>query len=96
MKPSEVLSRHRAEIRRIVASNRATNPRVFGSVTRGEDRDGSDLDTLVDPTLDTSLLDTGIIQAALARLLGINVDVLTPKALPVSCRATVINEAVSV
>lgn len=96
MKPSEALNQHRADIRRIVAANRVINPRVFGSVARGEDADGSDLDLLVDPTPETSLLDIGIIQDALVNLLGIDVDVLTPKALPASFRATVIAEAVPV
>ncbi|NLP59817.1 nucleotidyltransferase [Paraburkholderia sacchari] len=69
------------------------NPRVFGSVARGDDEDGSDLDILVDPTPETSLLDIGIIQDALVQLLGVVVDVLTPKALPESFRAAVIAEA---
>ena len=49
MKPSIALQTHRKEIRRIVAANRASNARVFGSVAAGEDSDGSDLDLLVDP-----------------------------------------------
>jgi predicted nucleotidyltransferase len=32
MKPSEALRLHREEIRRVVESRRASNPRVFGSV----------------------------------------------------------------
>ena len=55
MKPSEALNRHRVDIRRIVAANKAVNPRVFGSVVRGEDAEGSDLDILVDPLPETSL-----------------------------------------
>ena len=49
MKPSQILQQHRDEIRRIILSFDATNPRVFGSVARGEDSEGSDLDLLVDP-----------------------------------------------
>ena len=37
MKPSVALHIHRAAIRHIVASHRASNARVFGSVVRGED-----------------------------------------------------------
>ena len=96
MRPSLALNQHRSEIRRIVEANRAMNPRVFGSVVRGEDEDGSDLDILVDTTPDTSLLDIGIIQDALVRLLGVDVDVLTPKGLPETFRAAVIAEAVPV
>lgn len=96
MRPSFALNQHRSEIRQIVEANKAMNPRVFGSVVRGEDEDGSDLDILVDTKPDTSLLDIGIIQDALVRLLGVEVDVLTPKGLPETFRATVIAEAVPV
>ena len=47
MKPSDALAAHRSTIRSVVQRCRAANPRVFGSVLRGEDQDGSDLDLLV-------------------------------------------------
>jgi len=93
MKPSELLRSHRDEIRRVVEENRTRNPRVFGSVLSGEDVEGSDLDLLVDPTPDTTLLDIARIQNRLQRLLGVSVDVLTPKALPESFRDRVLAEA---
>jgi predicted nucleotidyltransferase len=62
-------------------------------VLRGEDRDGSDLDLLVDPTPETSLFDIGAIQIELQVLLGVPVDVLTPRALPEKFRAAVIAQA---
>jgi len=93
MKPSDALETQREAIRRIVVAHRARNPRVFGSVARGEDTEGSDLDLLVDPTPETSLLDIGAIRHELLILLGIPVDVLTPKALPDKFRSTVIAEA---
>lgn len=93
MKPSEVLNSHREAIRQVVESNHARNARVFGSVIHGDDIDGSDLDLLVDPTPDTSLMDIARIQNRLQRLLGISVDVLTPKALPEAFRDRVLAEA---
>ena len=96
MKPSEALSLHRADIRRVVALHRASNARVFGSVLRGQDTQGSDLDILVDPTPETTLMDVAAIQVELQRLLGISVDVLTPRALPEKFRSLVLAEAVSV
>ena len=48
MKPSIALEAHREDIRRIVESHRACNARVFGSVLRGEDAEGSDLDIIID------------------------------------------------
>jgi predicted nucleotidyltransferase len=96
MKPSHALHTHRAAIRRIVAAHRAANPRVFGSVLHGEDTEGSDLDLLVDPTPGITLFDIGGIMHELEQLLGVPVDVLTPKALPMRFRAEVIAEAVPV
>jgi uncharacterized protein len=96
MRPSEALDAHRAEVRKIVADHHAINARVFGSAIRGEDRDDSDLDLLVDPTPETTLLDIARIQNRLQKLLGVTVDVLTPKALPESFRARVVAEAVPV
>ena len=96
MKPSEALNAHRAAIREIVASHRALNARVFGSVLHGDDTEASDLDLLVDPTSDTTLMDIGAIRYKLRMLLGVPVDVLTPKALPDSFRNRVLEEAVPV
>ena len=94
MRPSSALQTYREQIKTIVLNHRATNARVFGSVLRGEDTDISDLDLLVDPTPDTSMMDIGAIRHELKILLGLNVDVLTPRALPDSFRDQVLKEAV--
>lgn len=96
MKPSDALASHRAAIRSVVERHRACNARVFGSVLHGDDREGSDLDILIDPTPDTTLMDVAKIQVELEDLLGIAVDVLTPRALPDSFRERVLVEAVPV
>lgn len=96
MKPSEALHAHRASIRRIVEAHRARNARVFGSVIHGNDTEDSDLDILIDPTSDTTMMDIGAIRHELRKLLGVPVDVLTPNALPDSFRAQVIADAVPV
>ena len=93
MKPSIALQTHRLAIRTVVERHNARNVRVFGSVLHGEDQEGSDLDILIDPTPDTTLFDIGAIRHELLQLLGVQVDVLTPNALPDSFRAKVINEA---
>ena len=48
MRPSVVLDMKRSAVREAVGRFRAANPRVFGSVLHGTDRDGSDLDLLVE------------------------------------------------
>ena len=75
----------------------ATTSAIFAcSVLRGEDAEGSDLDLLVEPTPETTLMDIGAIRYELRKMLGIEVDVLTPKALPDSFREQVLAEAVPV
>lgn len=91
-KPSEALVEHREAIQRIVAAHRACNPRVFGSVLRGQDADDSDLDLLVEP-VGATLFDLAAITLELEELMGIRVDVLTPKALPGKFRDQVLAEA---
>jgi len=84
---------HRSAIRQVVESHRALNPRVFGSVLHGVDTEASDLDILIDPTTETTLFDIGAIRHDLFNLLGVPVDVVTPKALPDKFRAEVLAEA---
>ncbi|WP_425478382.1 nucleotidyltransferase family protein [Xanthomonas hyacinthi] len=90
------LETHREAIRRIVAAHNAGNPRVFGSVAHGQDSEDSDLDLLIDPTPETSLFDIGAIRHELLQLLGVQVDVMTPKSLPEGFRAEVVAQAVPV
>ena len=96
MKPSIALSSNRAVIRALVSEHGLQNPRVFGSVTRLEDTELSDLDILVDPLPNTSLLDLAKLQLSLEKKLGIHVDVLTPNALPESFRNQVLRNAIPV
>lgn len=96
MKPSLALAAHRETIRRVVAAHRASNARIFGSVARGTDLEGSDLDILVDPTPETTLFDIGAIRHELLQSLGVPVDVLTPNSLPEKFRAAVLAEAMPV
>ncbi|MGZ4993380.1 MAG: nucleotidyltransferase domain-containing protein [Methylobacter sp.] len=58
-----------------------------------DDTEDSDLDLLVDPTPETTLMNIGAIQYELKELLGVAVDVLTPRALPDKFRQIVIQEA---
>jgi uncharacterized protein len=93
MRPSVALQTHRDAIREIALRHRVKNVRVFGSVLHGDDTEDSDLDLLVDPTQETTLMDIAKIQVEVARLLNITVDVLTPRALPDKFRDQVIKEA---
>lgn len=93
MRPSVVLDMKRSAVREAVNRFRTANLRVFGSVLHGTDRDGSDLDLLVDALPGATLLDLGGLQDDLESLLGIHVDLLTPGDLPANFRAKVLAEA---
>ena len=96
MRPSEALAIHRTRIREIALSHRVSGVRVFGSALRGDDVAGSDLDLLVEPTPQTTLMDIGAIRFELKKLLGLEVDVLTPDGLPAKFRDQVLREALPV
>jgi predicted nucleotidyltransferase len=93
MKPSESLHSHRDAILAIALRNGVKNVRVFGSVVHGRDRDGSDLDLLVDAPRGTTLLDMVRIQHAIEAQIGLPVDVLTAADLPPLFRDQVLLEA---
>jgi|GEM_PF-183462 DNA polymerase beta-like domain len=93
LRPSEALNAHREEVREVIAGYDVVNPRVFGSVLRGTDTVQSDLNILVEPGLNASLLDIAEMQARLKCVLNVRVDVVTPNALPESCRDDVLNDA---
>ena len=96
MRPSVALNLKRREIREMAVRNRTANPRVFGSVLRGEDTEASDLDLLVDDLDETTLFDVCGLQYELEELLGVRVDVLTPGNLPEKWREKILAEALPV
>ncbi len=72
---------------------RAANPRVFGSVLRGEDSEDSDIDILVDALPGATLFDLGGLQVELEDILGVRVDLVTPGELSRHFRERVLAEA---
>ena len=93
MKPSVALDLKRAAVREAASRFHTANPRIFGSVLYGADKDGSDLDLLVDALPGAMLFDLGGLQIELEALLGVRVDVLTPGDLPPKFRQQVLAEA---
>ncbi len=96
MATEDLLREKRADILRIAAACGARNVRVFGSVTRGEADEHSDLDFLVEMEPGRSLLDLGGLQYELERLLGCRVDIVTERGLKRHIRDRVLREAVPV
>ncbi|MBW3605624.1 MAG: helix-turn-helix domain-containing protein [Actinobacteria bacterium] len=71
---------HLGEVRRIAARHGASNVRVFGSAARGEEREGSDIDLLVDLDEDADLFSLVRLERELSELLGVDVDVIPASA----------------
>jgi predicted nucleotidyltransferase len=96
VKPSAALEANQKAIREAVQRFKTRNPRVFGSVLLGQDKDGSDLDLLVDPLPGVTLFDLGGLQVELEEMLGVPVDLLTPEDLPIKYRQKVLMEALPI
>jgi predicted nucleotidyltransferase len=89
----ETLRARRAEILELADRWGARNVRVFGSVARGEAQRQSDVDFLVEFAPERSLLDHGGLLADLEALLGVNVDVVSERAMRARFRERVLKEA---
>ena len=92
-KPSIAFAKHRHLICRVVERHNVQNPRIFGSVPRGEDVEGSDLDLLVDALERTTLFDIAAIELELEQMLKVPVHVVTSGSLTGGLRARVLAQA---
>jgi predicted nucleotidyltransferase len=93
MTVEELLAQKRDEILQLAVSRGAHNVRVFGSVARGEGRDDSDIDLLVDVESGRSLLDIVGLWLDLQELLGRKVDLLTEGGINRHLREKILAEA---
>lgn len=96
MTKQELVKGHRDRILSLARNRRVKSVRVFGSVAKGSDVPGSDVDFLVEAEPGCSLLDLGGLQADLEALLGCKVDVVTPNGLRSRLRPHVLEEAVAI
>jgi predicted nucleotidyltransferase len=72
-----LVEEHRREIIELARRHRGRSIAVFGSVARGEDQAGSDIDFLVAFETGSSLFDLLHLQDELSALLGCRVDVVS-------------------
>ena len=91
---SALLQSKREEILRLAARHGASNVRIFGSLARGDETSGSDIDMLVDLQPGRSLFDLGAFLEEIKALLGCPVDVVTEKGLRPRIRERVLQQAV--
>jgi len=90
----EILKEKREEILQIAAKHGVKSIRVFGSTARGELREGSDIDFLIEVEGPTTPWFPGGLLADLEELLGRRVDVVEVDAIREPLRRYVLQEAV--
>jgi len=88
-----LVERHRDDIKAAAARHRACRVRLFGSVARGEERVGSDIDLLIDFVPGSSLFDLMHLHSELEALLRHPVDIVSRGGLRSRDRA-IVDEAV--
>ena len=88
------LRRRRRAITEIAARRGAHHVRVFGSVARGEDGEGSDIDLLVDLDPDVGLVGLAGLTRELRELLDVRVDVVPASSLKAALRDVVLAQAI--
>jgi hypothetical protein len=89
-----VLEKNRAAVLRALSSAGAQNPRVFGSVSRGDDKPGSDVDIMVDFPTALSLFALARLERELSDILGAPVDVVRAKSLLDNIAPAALREAI--
>jgi hypothetical protein len=93
MRASEQLHQQRDAILRVAGRHGPGNLAVFGSVARGEETAGSDVDLLVDVTGEPSPWFPGGLVADLEELLGRPVQVVIRRSLSLLIRESVLRES---
>ena len=89
------LRRHRRLIMRLAQVANIDTVRVCGSVARGESTATSDIDLIVDPKPDASLLDLAQFADDLEQLLGHSVDALSARSLDPVIDSAMLADAVT-
>jgi len=88
------LRKQRGKINSLLSEAGASNPRIFGSVARGEDNQSSDIDLLVDFDVNLGLLPIIELNQKLSELLGERVEVSPVQVLKHSVLESALSEAV--
>lgn len=76
-RPSQALEEHREAVRAKISAAGMTNPRLFGSVARGQDTPASDVDILVTVPAGTGLFAFARLRQELEEELGVPVDLVS-------------------
>jgi len=91
----DVLRNRRTEVLAVVARHGGRNPRLFGSMARGQALAKSDVDLLIDMEPGRTLLDLVGLEQELTEMLGREVDVVTDAGISPYLRDRILAEAVA-
>ncbi|PZF86467.1 XRE family transcriptional regulator [Jiangella anatolica] len=80
IRPSTALAARREQVRELFVRAGLPQPRVFGSVARGDDETSSDLDLIVEFTDRHDIVDLLTLEHDLEELLTVGVDVVDARA----------------
>lgn len=89
----EELHRLRDDLEAIATRHGVLSLRLFGSVARGQESPGSDIDFLVRLEHGRTLLDVSRLKQELERMLGRKVDIVSENGLGPRMRARVLRDA---
>lgn len=79
-RPSVALAARREQVRALFADAGLPEPRVYGSVARGDDQESSDLDLIVEFTDRHDIVDLLTLEHELEELLTVGVDIVDARA----------------
>lgn len=81
VKPRDLLDRHRSEVNDLLHRRGVKDLKVIGSVARGEDDEGSDIDLLAEFPPGTTLLDLMELEQEIEAIVGTDVDLISIRGL---------------
>ena len=92
----EQLKKFKSQILELAEANKALNIRVFGSVSREQATDNSDIDFLIDVGEGQNLIDFIRLKQELEDLLGHEVDLAPSNGLREGMRESILNDAIPI
>lgn len=93
MKTLDFLKQNREKIYKIAEKHGVSNIRVFGSVARGEDKMGSDVDLLAAIESHISLMDLVRLEKSLEKEVGKKVQIISDRAINKHIKQQILSEA---
>ena len=92
----QIINSKRDGILHIATLHGAKKVKIFGSIAKGEEKPGSDIDLIVNLDEDRSLFDLIALKNDLEDLLGRKVDVVTEESVHWSIKEKILKEAVEI